>query len=46
MARVKFRKEELEEIGSYDEMEKVAFGEIEYKKGGKSGRDSRSVSRK
>ncbi len=46
MARVKFRREELEEIGSYDEMEKVAFGDFE--SGGKkgSGRNSRPVPRK
>lgn len=46
MARVKFRKEELEEIGSYDEMERVAFGDTEIRGTHKSGRDSRSIPRK
>lgn len=43
MAKVKFRREELEEIGSYDEMEKIAFGDIENKEKVKSGRNPRSI---
>lgn len=46
MARVKFRREELEEVGSYEEMERVAFGDFEEKNGGKSGRNPRSIPRK
>lgn len=43
MAKVKFRKEDLEEIGSYDEMERIAFGDIENKEKVKSRGNSRSV---
>lgn len=46
MAKVKFRKEDLEEIGSFEEMERVAFGEERNRNRKGSRRDSGSIPRK
>jgi len=46
VAKVKFRKEDLEEIGSFEEMERVAFGDDKSRDRKGSRRDSGSISRK
>ncbi|GEM_PF-5290868 len=46
MAKVKFRKEELEDLGSYEEMEKIAFEEETEEKEKSSRRKPGSVPRK
>ncbi|MCL5441728.1 MAG: hypothetical protein M1468_03575 [Candidatus Thermoplasmatota archaeon] len=46
MGKRRFGKDDLEEVGSYDELEKTIFGDDENRRKRSSGNNSRAIPRK